>query len=240
MRVRMMIGVVAVLAVQACTVAAPQQTSRPQAPPASAAAAPALSAEVASRNFTSVVARVEPVAEAACRARLPRANCDFQIVVDDRLNQGVNAFQTLDRNGRPIIGFTIGLIADARNVDELAFVLGHEAAHHIEGHIPQTQRQAQAGAIAGALLGALIGGGDQTLIEQGMNVGGFVGARRFSQDHELEADALGTVIAARAGYDPVRGSAFFSRIPDPGDQFLGSHPPNAARIETVRRVAAGL
>ena len=57
---------------------------------------------------------------------------------------------------------------------------------------------------------------------------------------ELEADALGTIIAHEAGFDPLRGAAFFERIPDPGNQFLGTHPPNAARIETVRRVAASL
>ena len=42
---------------------------------------------------------------------------------------------TLQAQGRPVIFFTLGLIADARNSDELAFVLGHEAAHHIAGHL---------------------------------------------------------------------------------------------------------
>ncbi|MFN4204725.1 MAG: peptidase M48, partial [Tabrizicola sp.] len=40
--------------------------------------------------------------------------------------------------------------------------------------------------------------------------------------------------------DPVRGSGFFDRLPDPGDKFLGSHPPNAQRkaqvAATVRRL----
>ena len=40
-----------------------------------------------------------------------------------------------DESGRPIIAFTISLIADVRNRDELAFVMSHEAAHHILGHI---------------------------------------------------------------------------------------------------------
>jgi len=38
----------------------------------------------------------------------------------------------------------------------------------------------------------------------------------------------------------VRGAAFFTQIADPGDRFLGTHPPNAKRIETVRRVNASL
>ena len=51
---------------------------------------------------------------------------------------------------------------------------------------------------------------------------------------------MGTRIAAAAGFDPLRGSEFFFRIPDPGDRFLGTHPPNAERLRTVQRVAAGL
>ena len=81
-------------------------------------------------------------------------------------------------------------------------------------------------------------GGDQTAIESAQNIGGTFGARRYAKDYELEADALGTVLAWEAGFDPERGAAFFARIPDPGNRFLGTHPPNAQRIETVRRTLA--
>ncbi|MDZ4136092.1 MAG: M48 family metalloprotease, partial [Paracoccaceae bacterium] len=67
-----------------------------------------------------------------------------------------------------------------------------------------------------------------------------VGARRYSKGFELEADALGAEIALRAGLDPVRGAQFFARIPDPGDAFLGTHPPNADRMATVRAAVAHL
>ncbi len=194
----------------------------------------------ATRNFQIAADRIEPVAEAKCLARLPRGNCDFQILIDDRPDQPVNAYQTRNEAGRPLLVFTASLIADARNIDEIAFVMGHEAAHHISGHIPQTQATAQAGAMAGALLGALLGDGNQGLIDRGAQLGSFVGARQFSKKHELEADALGTLIAFQAGFDPVRGAGFFDRLPDPGDQFLGSHPPNAERQAIVQRTAAGL
>jgi len=193
----------------------------------------------AAQNFIAVVRRVEPVAEQVCRERKPRGNCDFLIVVDDRPGAPPNAFQTLDRTGRPVIGFTLSLIADARNQDELAFVLGHEAAHHIAGHIPLAQRSASEGALVGGLI-ATLGGFDPQGVDTLAQLGATVGARRFSKEFELEADALGTVIAARAGYDPVRGAAFFNRIPDPGDRFLGSHPPNADRIRVVQQTAAQL
>ncbi len=82
-----------------------------------------------------------------------------------------------------------------------------------------------------------MGGGDQS-VQLGQQIGGSYGARRYAKDFELEADALGTELAWQAGFDPERGAAFFSRIPDPGNEFLGTHPPNAERLATVRRTLA--
>ena len=199
----------------------------------------ALDPRIAGRTFTEVVARVEPVAERICRQRRPRDDCDFLIVVDSRPDAPLNAYQTENGRGRPVIVFTQALIAAARNADELAFVLGHEAAHHIRGHIPQTQSSATQGAVLGQIFGRL-GGFDATGVDTLTRIGATVGARRYSKEFELEADELGTIIAARSGYDPVRGAAFFERIPDPGDRFLGTHPPNADRIRVVRQTASRL
>jgi Zn-dependent protease with chaperone function len=204
----------------------PQQTAAP-------------SSRTNARSFVRVVNTLEPVAEKECRQRTTNVNCDFNIVVDDRPDQPANAYQTLDRQGRPIIAFTLALIADARNEDELAFVMGHEAAHHISGHIRRQQQNAVAGAVIFAGL-ATLSGGDASAVESAQRLGAQVGARSYSKDFELEADALGTIITKRAGYNPLRGAAFFTRIPDPGDKFLGTHPPNAARINTVRKTVAGL
>lgn len=197
------------------------------------------SARANARNFVAVVNTLEPVAERECRARTQNVNCDFNIVVDDRPNQPANAYQTIDRQGRPIIAFTLALIADARNEDELAFVMGHEAAHHIAGHIARQQQNAVAGAVIFAGL-ATLSGGDANAVRSAQELGAQVGARSYSKEFELEADALGTVITKRAGYNPLRGAEFFTRIPDPGDKFLGTHPPNASRIDVVRRTAADL
>ncbi len=226
------VAVIAVLTLAGCdvpTASGPLQVGGPigDVPRASA------------QNFAQVVRIVEPVAERECRARTSGVNCDFKVLVDDRPDQPPNAFQTLDRSGRPIIAFTQALINDARNADELAFVMGHEAAHHIAGHIPRQQQNAVAGAVIAGSLAVLLGGGAEA-VESAQRSGARVGARTYSKDFELEADALGTVITAKAGFDPLRGAEFFNRIPDPGDRFLGTHPPNAQRIETVRRTADGL
>ncbi|KQI71536.1 peptidase M48 [Loktanella sp. 5RATIMAR09] len=204
---------------------------------AAAPVSPRLSQRQAVENFDFVVRRVKPVAEQFCRNSGQQSNCDFQIVIDTRAESGVNAFQTLDRAGRPVIGFTVPLIAEARNRDELAFVMAHEAAHHIRGHIARQQQNA---AVGGLLVGALAGALGATDIEGAQRIGATVGARSYSKEFELEADALGTRITAAAGFDPLRGAEFFFRIPDPGDRFLGTHPPNADRVRTVQRVAAGL
>ena len=228
------------LLLAACVVVEPLPSGPPpQQAPQAQAAAPRLNASAAAANFERVVERMEPIAAAECRARAPRRNCDFLIVVDTRPGLPPNAFQTLDETGRPVIGFTLSLLVDARNTDELAFIFGHEAGHHIAGHIPRMADEARTGAIIAGALASLTGADDRT-IERVAGIGGQIAARRFAPTFELEADEIGTVLAWRGGFDPERGAAFFSRIPDPGNAFLATHPPNTQRIDVVRRTLSQL
>ncbi|MGR3369876.1 MAG: M48 family metallopeptidase [Sagittula sp.] len=228
-------ALLAALALSAC---ATVQLPSPVPSPVGATSAQ-LRANQAARQFVEVVEAVEPVAEQMCRARTSGLNCDFQIVVDDRADQPPNAFQTVDRFGRPIVAFNLGLINSVENADELAFVMGHEAAHHIRDHLTKTRESATVGAVVFAGIAA-ISGAEAEAVRNAEQLGAAVGARTYSKEFELEADQLGTIISAQAGYDPVRGAAFFARIPDPGNRFLGSHPPNAARLEVVKRTAASI
>ena len=221
----------------ACTTSVPTPQTTLQSAPATPDQLRTASA--AARAFLQVQSRLEPVAEQECRRRTENVNCDFRIVVDSRPGQPANAYQTLDKTRRPIIAFTVALIEQARNEDEIAFVMGHEAAHHIEGHIDRQRQNAAAGAIIFAGL-ATLAGADAGAVQSAQRQGAFVGARSYSKEFELEADRLGTVITAKAGYSPLKGAQFFNRIPDPGDRFLGTHPPNAQRLEAVRQTAAGL
>lgn len=200
---------------------------------------PRVDPRTAVQNFVTVVEAVKPVAEAACRARGVVPECDYRIVVDDAVNAPPNAFQTLDDAGNPVIAFTLPLIAEARNQDELAFIMAHEAAHHILGHLQQTRRNAAIGAGTLGRLAQIANPGNANAIDRAAAIGAEIGARTYSKDFELEADALGARIAIAAGFDPVRGVAFFNRIPDPGNRFLGTHPANADRIALVQQVASG-
>lgn len=225
------LAVLVMVGAAACTMTLPD-TSQPEVglAPAVRPAGPGMTLG----DFERVVGRVEPVAERYCRERAPGENCDFKIIVDQRAGQKANAFQSVDKNGRPQITFTLALIQEAQNRDEIAFILGHEAAHHIKGHLSRGSESALAGAVLAGVLASLAGA-DAGMIDAAWDIGGAVGGRTFSKDYELEADRLGTVIAYRAGYDPLRGAGYFDRIADPGNQFLGTHPPNAERKKTVRK-----
>lgn len=241
MRGMMAISVLVAMVLSGCV--APQSTSQQPSNAKPSETLNALSktdtgseewARAVAQRFVNVVKTVEPVAERECRNRSPRSNCDYLIVVDDRRGRGPNAFQTINEDGRPVIAFTLALIAEVRNADELAFVMSHEAAHHIKNHIA---RQRVIGKTSADTFGALAAsiGADAEAIRTASQIGSIIGGRAYSKKFELEADYLGAQIARAAGFDALNGAAYFTRIPDPGDQFLGTHPPNANRMQTVRR-----
>lgn len=253
MRARQIFAVLAI-GLTGLTACAPVQIEQPQPRPQSAPApapTPAPSrpapqaqprdAKAAAQRFVSVMQRMEPAVERECRSRRTQPiNCDFQFVVDSRPGQPLNAFQTVDKAGRPIIGFTLSLIGATRNVDELAFVVGHEASHHILNHLNKKAGAATAGAIILGGLASVASRGDASAIRQAQQIGASVGARYYSKDWELEADYLGAILTLNAGYDARQGAQFFQRIPDPGHHILGTHPSRAARIAQVDRATADL
>lgn len=200
-------------------------------------------------DFSRVAARIEPVAERFCREELPDAPpawCDYRIRLDTNRENPPNAYQSEGEDGRPNITFGATLLPEMQSDDEIAFVLSHEASHHIAGHIPKQQQQQVLGAL---LLGGLVaaagnpmgGPASDQAIQQAMDIGAYVGVRSYSQSYELEADTLGAFIAARAGYDPERGAQIFTRpaLANPGGPpLLASHPGSAQRQATIARVAA--
>lgn len=227
---RVLIPLLASLALCACVSPAPIAAPAPVAIPENV--------PVPVARAIDVTRRMEPVVEALCRRETQRGNCDFDFLVLRDPEAGVNAFQTLHpETGRPMVFFTVGLIRTVRNDDELAFVIGHEAAHHIAGHLDQEQAAAQAGAqIFGT--SALEQGASRAEAIAAAEQGARVGSLQFSQGAELEADRLGALITCLAGFDAEIGSRFFTLLPDPDAAILSTHPTNAARIEAVRQTVA--
>ncbi|GGL60534.1 M48 family metalloprotease [Wenxinia marina] len=213
---------------------------------------PTVGSAHALRQFERVIARVEPAAEAFCRSQTtdrPSFNCDVHIIVDHERSDR-NAYQTYTNDGSVIVAFTVPLIADARNEDELAFVLGHEVGHHVGQHIQKSRQQAMAGAL---IMGALVAygqaqanaanpyrytGNDSANMRNAMDLGAGLGDMAFSQTYELESDMIGTYIATSAGYDPIVGARFFARPEEPvtpqgARSFWGTHPSDEVRLATV-------
>jgi len=226
-----------ILLLLACFVAACDVAVQPAERPSPAEeAALRERADAAAEMFTQVVARVEPAAERKCRQQSTQIPCDFLFRVDVTPGAPINAYQSEDLSGRPVITISGSMILDVRNADELAFVLSHEASHHILNHI---RRQQQSAAYGANLLAQKVAeqGGTAREIRQAQELGAAIGSRVYSKDHELEADVLGTVITTNAGYNPLIGMGYFEKTPDPGDKFLGTHPPNSERRRAVQNTA---
>jgi len=195
--------------------------------------------DAAIARYATIAARMEPVIERECRARAPRSKCNYQIFVETHPEAPSNAYQGEDRRGQPTIAFTRKLLAELRSDHEIAFILGHEAAHHIRGHLPVKREALIAGWIAGEVA-ATVAGASEEETKQAAALGGLIAISGFSKEFELEADALGAVITEVAGYDALAGAQYFRRMRDPGHKYLGTHPPNAQRLQTVRQAVAGM
>jgi Zn-dependent protease with chaperone function len=207
-----------VLALAGCVEAAPTQS-----PPRSDDADRAEVNQAVTR-FKNVIQRVKPVAEAECRKRTRNTNCRLNISVAADTDLPPNATMGKDKHGRSQMVFTKSMLFYVHNEDELALIMSHEAAHHILGHFDQSVANATTYAALFETLGAA-------------ELGAKIGFRLNSKEMEIAADKLGTIIMKKAGFDPLNGLKYLTRVRDPGDKFLGSHPPNRERIHAIRSVA---
>ena len=230
------LAILALLA--ACVSTTGPEPTRPSPSPTATKPKPVVtrSAQSGLAAFARVSRRVEPVAERSCRQiyrSAPRSFCDFVIKVNKDPKQPANAYQSIGKDGRPVITFNINMIRSIQNDHEIAFILGHETGHQIARHLVKTRQNQVTGAMLGGLLAVALGGD----LQSGADLGGLVGARSYSKGFELQADRIGTHIASRAGYNPVIGARSFNRTKG-SNAFLSTHPPSQDRINTVNQTAA--
>lgn len=139
-----------------------------------------------------------------------------------------------------------GIFPVAKNEAGLAAVMGHEVVHALARHGAERMSQAQltnaALQVAGAAAGASGGGG--LLSEAAMaalGVGAQVGVLLpFSRKHESEADYIGILLAADAGYDPRESVRLWERMGSMSGgagpaEFLSTHPGHETRIEQLKK-----
>ena len=138
-----------------------------------------------------------------------------------------------------------GIMPVVKDDAGLAVVLGHEIAHVIAGHGNERMSQALLAQLGEtALSEALAKNPAETrdLFLKVYGVGTQVGVLLpYSRLHETEADHLGLIFMAMAGYDPQAAVAFWQRMADAGKNkprppaFLATHPPSQQRIEDIRQ-----
>lgn len=143
--------------------------------------------------------------------------------------------------GGKVVVYT-GILPVTQDETGLAVVMGHEAAHAIARHGNERMSQGLLTAMGGVALDvALSQKPDETrkLFLSAYGVGSTVGALLpFSRLHESEADKMGMVFMAMAGYNPEKAINFWERMAanKPGyvPEFLSTHPSDETRIKKIR------
>ena len=136
-----------------------------------------------------------------------------------------------------------GMLRMAKSDDELAVVMGHEASHAIARHAGE--RISSNMVIQGALQGTSIALGDMSPAAQqatmaALGLGSNVGVLLpWSRMQESEADELGLLIAADAGYDPRTSIDLWTRMASQSGappEFLSTHPSENTRIKRLQKL----
>ena len=136
-----------------------------------------------------------------------------------------------------------GLLPVTQNEASLAIVLGHEIAHAVARHSAEqmsTQMKQQQGLQVGAAVAGMLGMGTNTtsligaIVANGFNFKNL----SYSRSHESEADHMGLIFAALAGYDPQTAITFWQRMAaqstNKPSEFLSDHPSDETRIRQIQ------
>lgn len=143
--------------------------------------------------------------------------------------------------GGKVVVYT-GILPITQNEGGLAVVMGHEIAHAVAEHGTERMSQGLLTELGGmALSAALDKKPEQTkqLWMTAFGVGTQVGVLLpYSRLHESEADHLGLIFMAMAGYDPNLAVGFWERMASQGSakppEFLSTHPSNETRIKKIK------
>ena len=135
-----------------------------------------------------------------------------------------------------------GLLPVTQNEASLAIVLGHEIAHAVAKHSAEQLSNAYKNQYGTQILGAVLQGagvsqGTQQLVALGQSLGSQLWTSGFSRKQESEADHMGLIFAAMAGYDPQVAVNFWQRMAAQGSgssSIFSDHPSDATRIKNIQ------
>jgi len=166
--------------------------------------------------------------------RLKQFSWEFSLIDDPT----VNAFCL---PGGKIVVYS-GILPVTETDAGLATVLSHEIAHAVARHGNERMSQQLAVAMGGVALAVAMQNNPQetqNIFNSVYGVGGTLGILAYSRKHEYEADKIGMVFMAMAGYDPADAIKFWERMAASGaganiPQFLSTHPSDENRIAAMK------
>ena len=161
-------------------------------------------------------------------------NWEFNLIKDDTT---VNAWCM--PGGK--VAFYTAILPICKDETGIAVVMGHEVAHAIANHGRERMSQGLAAEFGLSTIGVAMGQNPtltQQIFMQAVGMGTNVGMLKFSRSHESEADHMGLIFMAMAGYDPSTAPKFWERMAtlSGGQQppeFLSTHPSHETRIKDL-------
>ena len=159
---------------------------------------------------------------------------EFNLVQDNQ----VNAFCM---PGGKIVVYE-GLLPVTKDEASLAIVLGHEIAHAVAKHSAERLSNAYKSQYGAQIVGMVaqqagLSSGTQQLVALGTSLGSKLWTSGFSRKQESEADHMGLVFAAMAGYDPNVAVTFWQRMAQQGSGgggLFSDHPSDAKRVKDIQ------
>lgn len=140
------------------------------------------------------------------------------------------------------VAFYTGIMPICKDESGVAVVMGHEVAHAIANHGRERMSEQMVAQFGMSTLSAMMGqnpsAGNQLLM-QAVGAGTSLGMLKFSRTHESEADHMGLIFMAMAGYDPNTAPTFWERMASQSGgqappEFLSTHPASSTRIADLK------
>jgi len=174
------------------------------------------------------------MADKGASSQLAGFNWEFNLIQDDKT---VNAWCM--PGGK--VAFYTAILPVCKDELGVAVVMGHEVAHAIANHGAERMSQGLLAEFGMSTLGAAMGqnpSATQQIFMQAVGVGTNVGMLKFSRSHESEADHMGLIFMAMAGYDPASAPKFWERMATLSGgaappEFLSTHPSHDTRIKDL-------
>jgi len=194
-----------------------------------------------SRMVKRVGARIQHAVEAYFRShgltdRLAGYDWEFNLVEDKSMNAWCMP-------GGKVVVYS-GILATTQDEEGLAVVMGHEIAHAVANHGDERMSQGLVAQMGGVALSAALDqnpGQTKDLFLVAYGVGTSIGVLLpYSRLHETEADHLGLIFMASAGYDPRIAVSFWKRMAAAKQggsppEFLSTHPADETRIRNIEK-----